>query len=57
LADTYDQLMAWMAHQNLVPDKRMWEIYLSDPAQEPDPSKWRTRIFWPVSALPVTTPT
>jgi hypothetical protein len=27
----------------------MWEYYLSDPAAEPDPAKWKTLIVWPVA--------
>jgi effector-binding domain-containing protein len=56
MVETYNELMAWLAHENLVPGEQMWEIYLSDPAQEPDPTKWRTQIFWPVSAAAVTAP-
>ena len=56
MVDTYNQMMAWMAHEHLVPGAQMWEIYLSDPAQEPNPSKWRTQIFWPVSRAAVTSP-
>ncbi len=25
-----------------------WEVYITDPTTEPDPSKWRTDIFYPV---------
>ena len=45
LVDTYNELMAWLAQEKLVP---------SDPVLEPDASKWRTQIFWPVSAAGVT---
>jgi hypothetical protein len=27
----------------------MWEYYLSDPEQEPDPAKWQTRVIWPLA--------
>jgi len=50
LEQTYTELMAWMAEQRLQPAEHMWEIYLSDPATEPDPSTWRTQIVWPVDA-------
>lgn len=26
----------------------MWEAYFTDPDEEPDHSKWRTDIYWPV---------
>ena len=25
-----------------------WEVYVTDPGAEPDQSKWRTEIFFPV---------
>jgi effector-binding domain-containing protein len=56
MVETYNQLMSWMTTQGLVPAEGMWEIYLSDPVQEPDSSKWRTRIFWPVSPASVAAP-
>jgi effector-binding domain-containing protein len=57
MVDTYNQLMAWMAQQGLVPGEQMWEIYLTDPAQEPDASRWQTQIFWPVSGAALTAST
>ncbi len=53
MVDTYNRLMAWVADQGLVPQKGMWEVYLTDPQKQPDPSTWRTEIFWPVTAAPV----
>ncbi len=54
MMETYNRLMKWIAEQGLVAGEGMWEIYLSDPAQEPDSSRWRTQIFWPVTHAPVT---
>ena len=48
--------MAWLTQEKRVPGAQMWEIYLTDPAQEPDPAKWRTQICWPVSAAAVAAP-
>jgi len=45
---TYAQMHTWMAAEDLTPADHMWEVYLSDPSTEPDPSTWRTRIVWPV---------
>ena len=56
MVETYNQLMSWMTTHRLVPGEGMWEIYLSDPSQEPDASKWRTHIFWPVSRAPIAAP-
>lgn len=49
LAETYGELMAWVAEQGLTLGEGMWESYLSDPVQEPDPATWRTEIFWPLA--------
>lgn len=45
---TYKKLHVWMSTKRLTPASRMWEVYVSDPMTEPDPSAWRTQIVWPV---------
>jgi effector-binding domain-containing protein len=57
LAETYTAMGVWAATQGLTLSGPMWEVYLSDPQQEPDPSTWRTEIFAyavpaPVAASP-----
>lgn len=27
-----------------------WEVYVTDPADHPDPKDWRTDIFWPIAS-------
>jgi effector-binding domain-containing protein len=49
LAQTYAELETWMQEHGLRPSAGMWECYLSDPDEEPDPATWRTRIVWPVA--------
>ena len=48
LDKTWAGLMAWMASQGLEGASPPWEAYVTDPGAEPDPSKWRTDIFFPV---------
>ena len=48
LEQTYRELVAWSRSRGLEGGAVMWESYLSDPAAEPDPAKWRTQITWPV---------
>lgn len=48
MAKTYAELQQWMREQHLHPHYEMWEVFLSDPQQEPDPKNWRTEILWPV---------
>jgi effector-binding domain-containing protein len=47
--ETYAKLMAWIAEEGREPGGPMWEVYWSDPAEEPDPSKWRTEILVPLA--------
>jgi effector-binding domain-containing protein len=49
MAETYAALQTWMEDQGITPASGMWEVYLSDPAVEPDQSKWQTKIVWPIA--------
>ncbi len=49
MKQTYSALEAWMSERGLRPAVEMWECYLSDPGEEPDPADWRTDIVWPIS--------
>lgn len=49
LPQTYDEVMRWVQEQGLHPGTNMWEYYLTDPAAEPDPATWRTRVLWTVT--------
>ena len=53
LAETYTALADWAATQGLAVSGPMWEVYLSDPQLEPDPSTWRTDISAYVVPAPV----
>lgn len=48
LHETYREMGAWIADQGRTPSRVMWEVYLTDPEQEPDPSRWQTEVYWPV---------
>ena len=49
LEATYERVEGWMSDHDLVPAEHMWECYLSDPEQTPDPATWRTQVCWPVA--------
>ncbi|MDI3242924.1 GyrI-like domain-containing protein [Arthrobacter sp. AL08] len=49
LPDTYGLIMSKMQAEGLTPGGAMWESYLTDPAAEPDSSKWKTLVVWPVA--------
>ena len=48
LPQTWAALTAWMQSQGLEGAAAPWEVYVTDPGAEPDASKWRTDIFFPV---------
>ena len=48
LPQTWAALTEWMKTQGLEASGTPWEVYVTDPGAEPDSSKWRTDIFFPV---------
>ena len=48
LEATYAELHRWLAELGLAPSGPLWEVYWSDPDNEPDPATWCTEIFAPV---------
>ena len=48
LSETYQSMAAWIQGQGFAPGQAVWEVYMSDPGQEPDASTWRTDVYWPV---------
>ena len=48
LPQSWSALTEWMGSQGLQPAGAPWEVYATDPGAEPDQSKWRTDIFFPV---------
>lgn len=53
LEQTYNEMVEWMSEHNLIPSDDMWEFYLTDPADQPDPRKWETKVVWPVVSVTV----
>jgi len=43
----YQAVLAWVAEHGGEVVGDAWEVYLSDPAAQPDPSTWRTEIVQP----------
>jgi effector-binding domain-containing protein len=41
-------LSDWVMRQGRRPSGPLWEVYITDPSTEPDPTKWRTDIFIPL---------
>jgi AraC family transcriptional regulator len=48
LHEAHAAVQLWMEEKNLRGAGAPWEVYVSDPAEVPDPANWRTAIFWPL---------
>lgn len=49
LPDAWGQLMAWIEAQGLRKAPGLWEVYVSGPDLDPDPSSWRTELNQPLT--------
>ena len=49
LPATYDAIRQRIEADGGAPADLMWEYYLSDPREQPDPATWQTRVVWPVA--------
>ncbi|MAX81010.1 MAG: hypothetical protein CL843_12660 [Crocinitomicaceae bacterium] len=48
LGSTWESLYAYVGKEGLEFNGSPWEVYVTDPGQEPDTSKWITEIYIPV---------
>jgi len=48
LPATYKAIEAWIASTGHTASGGPWEIYLTDPSAEPDPSRWITEVIYPL---------
>ena len=48
LGDAHVALDRWMNEHSVKPSGGPWEIYLTDPAEVPDPADWQTQVVWPL---------
>jgi len=56
LSEAHAAVQVWMEENNLRAAGAPWEVYVSDPADVPDPANWRTDIFWPLERQRGATP-
>ena len=49
LEDGHNAVQQWLMRYRRKLSGYPWEMYVTDPAAEPDPNKWLTRIFYPVN--------
>ena len=45
----YQAVLSWISANGRMIAGAGWEFYETDPDQEPDPTKWRTRIVYPLA--------
>lgn len=49
LHETYAALESWIADQKRQIAGAPWEVYVTDPAEHPKESDWRTEVYWPLA--------
>lgn len=47
-AQTHELMHNWITKNGKTIDGAPWEVYVTDPGNEPDQSKWLTEIYYPV---------
>ncbi len=47
---THQAIRDWLEEHGALPDGDPWEIYYSDPMEDPDPSTWQTELVQPYVA-------
>lgn len=52
LPDAHAFLRSWAERAERAPGGAMWEVFLTNPMTQRDPSKWRTKVFLPLAPLP-----
>lgn len=48
LPETHAAVERWIEAQGYRVGGAPWESYVTDPAQHPNPSDWRTEVYWPL---------
>ena len=52
LSDAYAAIETWMASHGRAARGAPWELYVTDPAEHPNPKDWRTEVYWPLETAP-----
>lgn len=50
LYSAHEAMNAWLAEQGETAAGGPWEVYATDPGEEPDPAKWKTQIVVPLTS-------
>jgi AraC family transcriptional regulator len=49
LTAAHAAVQQWIEAQGLMAAGGPWELYITDPADFPDPKDWKTEIYWPLA--------
>jgi effector-binding domain-containing protein len=49
VGEAHEAIGKWLAEQGRQPAGPPWDSYVTDPMQEPDASKWRTDVYYPLA--------
>ena len=48
IGEAHGALTAWVLANSRKQRGPMWEVYWTDPGQEPDPTRWKTELIMPL---------
>ena len=48
LSEAHAAVQVWIEEKGLTQGAPPWEVYVTDPAEYPDPADWKTDLFWPL---------
>jgi effector-binding domain-containing protein len=49
LGSAHEAIRTYIGEHGLEASEAPFEIYVTDPEEEPDPSKWITNVYWPIA--------
>ena len=49
LPETNAEVEKWLESKGYKPNGPMWEQYVTDPGEHPNPADWRTEVCWPIA--------
>jgi AraC family transcriptional regulator len=49
LTSAHAAVQQWIEAQGFKASGAPWEVYVTDPADYPDPKDWKTELFWPLA--------
>jgi effector-binding domain-containing protein len=47
----YEAITQWLSENDAVAAGAAWEVYITDPAEQPDPASWKTNVIQPYRAM------